>query len=1112
MTPNPDEFLTVAFRAWTEERDKPPKVTKNYPPRRVLVIDTETRTDTSQALTFGFARLARIRWKSHPDGSYTYVTHYVEAEVMFYADDLSETYPAGYTLLAQYAESRGIQAVSRSEFVSDYVWRYCIARKNRKGNLAGDATLVGFNLPFDLSRLAYTYGGARNGHSGGFSFTVFPFVEPCETGCKRRHVHITAQEENRFRPRLKIKHMDSKKSLINWGTIQGAKPDRVISEKRGQFLDLRQLIWGMTNLATPLARACEMFGLPEEFRKSEAETHGVITPQYIAYARQDVNATTELCVKVLAEYMRHPIDLQASKVFSPASIAKGYLRKMGVTPMLDRPGIPSDPATMGHCVSTFYGGRAEAHIRRTVVPVTVCDFTSMYPTVNTLMKLWDHVTAGSLSVDESDEERRRFRRFAQEVADSGVSPLLNRDVWPSLTGFARVVPQGDILPVRAHYGTEAYNVGINEFWSVTPVWYTMADVLASCLLTGKVPQIDKVMRFIPGGEKVDSLSAVKLGGTIHIDPSRDDFFKTAVERRAAVKSTGRGGPEAKRTADFLKVLANSGSYGIYVEVLRDDDLKPKEVSAYSIYDKPWQCRPNAVEKAREFCYPPIGAVITGAARLMLAIVEKLVTHAGGTWLFCDTDSMAIVTTNNGGPVPCPGGSHRMPDGSPAVMALSREQVRHIRETINRLNPYDRSRVPELLKDETGRTNTDYQVYGYAISAKRYSLFTYDDGKPVVPERIDGKDAYMKHGLGLYLNPADMSRPEQRDWMRQTWQWIVDKAHGIDRGYPAWAESPALVRVTVSSPHVMNAFREWNEDKPYSEAVKPFNFVLLATEQQQRYDQPKRASMRLLAPFSDDPAAWMVGEWRNLRDPDAPAVNISTRKDDTGRVRVKNLRNVLYEYVHHPEYKAATPDGQPCTPFYAGLLFRRTVRVETITHIGKESNSIDKRINQSMTDLDDFTEYRKNEREIIRHAFGGKSSREVSRLVNEWSDSIREKIVRNHPYGTRISSKDRRTRERAERKLMEIGEHAGYFQRFGAPVTMNQKMVLRYFNGSSIRDTDQEQAIIMTAARQVASTVGIDPELVEFTKTPGRTRPKMVLAIWREAGMPPTDTGKTGRKG
>ena len=102
---------------------------------------------------------------------------------------------------------------------------------------------------------------------------------------------------------------------------------------------------------------------------------------------------------------------------------------------------------------------------------------------------------------------------------------------------------------------------------------------------------------------------------------------------------------------------------------------------------------------------------------MLALLERAVTDAGGTWVFCDTDSMAIVATDTGGLIRCPGGDHRMPDSSPAVNALSHQQVEDIRQQFNRLNPYDREVVPDILKREE-------RGLCYAIAAKRYVIYEH----------------------------------------------------------------------------------------------------------------------------------------------------------------------------------------------------------------------------------------------------------------------------------------------------------------------------------------------------------------------------------------------------
>ena len=54
---------------------------------------------------------------------------------------------------------------------------------------------------------------------------------------------------------------------------------------------------------------------------------------------------------------------------------------MGIVPPLEKqPDFPRD--VLGHAMTTFYAGRAEAHARKVPLPIGYYDFTSMYPTVD----------------------------------------------------------------------------------------------------------------------------------------------------------------------------------------------------------------------------------------------------------------------------------------------------------------------------------------------------------------------------------------------------------------------------------------------------------------------------------------------------------------------------------------------------------------------------------------------------------------------------------------------------------------------------------------------------------------------------------------------------------
>jgi len=81
--------------------------------------------------------------------------------------------------------------------------------------------------------------------------------------------------------------------------------------------------------------------------------------------------------------------------------------------------------------------------------------------------------------------------------------------------------------------------------------------------------------------------------------------------------------------------------GIFAE-MNPEELSSKERARVEVFglNAPFICPSNAPETPGPFFFAPIAAWIPAAARLMLAVVERLVADAGGTYAFCDTDSMA----------------------------------------------------------------------------------------------------------------------------------------------------------------------------------------------------------------------------------------------------------------------------------------------------------------------------------------------------------------------------------------------------------------------------------------------------------------------------------------
>jgi len=622
---------------------------------------------------------------------------------------------------------------------------------------------------------------------------------------------------------------------------------------------------------------------------------------------------------------------------------------MGIKPILERqPNFPKE--ILGYAESAFFGGRTSAHVRKIPVPVVYTDFLSMYPTVNSLMDLWRFVIAKEIRVIGNCREE--ILEFLKSLKPEGLS---NRRPWKSLTAFVKVIPDGNILPTRAKYGHSSndWQVAVNYLCADKnnadeAVWFSLPDVVASVILTGNIPNIVEAFRIEPRGTQ-PGLKSTKLYGQIEIDPARNDFFKLAIEERKRLTRRTDLTPEEKDRLDkTLKVIANSASYGIYAEMNRREADEKINVTCHGIDQNPFVCRVAHPDVPGEYCFPPLASLITGAARLMLALVERSVSDLGGTYAMEDTDSMAIVATKRGGLIECPGGTLRTKDDKPAVKALSWKQVEEISQRFAALNPYDREAVPgSVLKIEDDNfdpeTHVQRQLYCYAISAKRYTLFVLDqNGEPVMLRKNANNktDRWSQHGLGHLLNPTDPDS-EDRDWIGQVWLNVVRRALDFKTAKLSFENLPAVGRVSVSSPGVMRAFARFNEGKCYADRIKPFNFILTCQVRALGHPtgtDPER--FHLIAPYSPDSRRWLKTHWINQYAGDLFRITTDGYHGSRKTARVKTYGEILQEYEFHPEAKCADAEENACGKQTVGLLARRHVQIDRVRFIGKESNALE----------------------------------------------------------------------------------------------------------------------------------------------------------------------------
>ncbi|MFN0153442.1 MAG: hypothetical protein ACKVUT_03605 [Gaiella sp.] len=930
--------LEVAVRAYAPP---PPRTSKRHarrargggahraePGRRppaILVLDTETTIDAAQALIVGCYRYYRLTWTpSGPELS-------VAKEGLFYRDDLAASDPAAYRQLLRYtaeAPGRHLELSVPSEPL-DLLTRDRFVRTVLVPALSAKATVVGFNVPFDLARVAVRSSRAHaSGFEGGFSLVTATYSDSKGQG-----------REDTAVPRFLCSVLGAGRARMAFGSVRPRSDPYAEVRGPGLLLDLHTLAMATSDgKSRSLEEACELFGV--HYRKREV-TLGRLSRALVDYLREDVDATARLYQALATEYERWDLIRSPTRIYSGASLAKALLREARIKPLLEhQPGF--SPDLLGFGMSAYYGGRSEVRIRCQPVPVVPVDVRSMHPTIAVLSRLSQFLSCNRIRITR--EPRAVVACWQRRLEQLTPQQCLDPALWRSLNGFALVEPDGAVLPVRARYGRRRFGIGVNPLLSDEPVWVTLADLVASALL-GAVPRVRKIRMLVPEG-RAQRLRPIRVRGANPIDPYHDDVFKTLVEQRRQYDT--RGDADSSRTGKALKVVANSLVYGIWAELNRREPTStPIEVPVWGLSS--YTALVDAPEDLGEYFFGPLASLVTGGARLMLALLEQLVTDAGGCFAMCDTDGMAIVGTRTGGLIPCPGGPHTNEHGQQCVRALSWREVDQIARRLVALNPYDPQVASGSILSHDAEnyspTGERHEVWCYAISAKRYALYTLTPNGRM--ERIESRS---EHGLGgIYLNPTDPAS-DNRDWVSEAWRWVIETdALGLDSPEPEWLDHPALSKFTATHPRLLAPFADYNKSKPYAEQVKPYGFLLVSHPTPggipHGNDEDRFA---LVAPHEADPRRWLDLEWRNLYDPTGPSYTLdtSTVVERSGHslgprvVGVQTYRHVLDRYRTLPEYKSLSADGTRCRRQTAGLLVRRPVEATKWTHIGKEANLLD----------------------------------------------------------------------------------------------------------------------------------------------------------------------------
>jgi len=888
------EPMDVALRAWAipEKRRKTGSGKKRrHRPKALVVFDTETELGGSQDLLVGAYRYVRVEWKgSRP-------TLRCAEEGLFHPDDLFDRDPEQLAAIRDYAAravaevdrsqrdaNRTLQVLSRHEFCERMLWGACW--RNR-------ATLVGFNLGFDLSRLRLSWHEGRGLYNGAFVLRLWEWEG----------------KDHRYRPNLIARRLDNKRTLLAWSGVRDA-PDDGDEHTSGDdhFLDLRTLLFALTNQAHSLESGSAVLGLGYEKRDV---TLGVLSEELLDYVREDVRATSDLAGAALREFHRHPVPLSADRAYSSPAIGTAYFRRIGIRPPLERADIID--TQLAQSMGAFYGPRVEVRIRHVPIPVSLVDFASQYSNVARLSGLWPLLTSERIvAVDAADEVRELLERV--ELAD-----VLDPDLWPLLVGVALVRSDGDVLPTRAWFAGrgDVPRVGLGPIWCDRPLPYALADLVSAKLLTGKVPEVVSAWR-LDGVGRAPRLRVVRLGGRVRFDPYADDWWAACQRARAALKESPM--------ATGMKTIGNGTAYGDWIRL--DQQPQAGFVALQRIDGRTERRRVDRPEDPGPWAFPPFASAVTAGGRLLMAALERLLANDGGLFASANTDSATVLSTRDGGLVSCPGGPEQLDDGSAAARAISWAALDAIRERFSPLG------VELRLTHENFDGAQRRQLNAVGIAGSRVILYSDGPSGRVVVKRSEVALGDLRSPLGRGTSKAFVD--ESAEWMLS---YLLDERPVA----PAWFPLPATTELPMGTPAKVRSL---------GASGSPYGFAMGARRARRAAGVFGGEPVRLIAPAGDDPA---LARWVEV--PSGAGITVAPPGQRRGgaipqAVEIASYGEELVRLVLHPESKMLGSDGGPSKAGTKGLLTPRPVLVAAIHLVGKEGNRLEEVATGEVTDPDE----------------------------------------------------------------------------------------------------------------------------------------------------------------
>lgn len=869
-------------------------------PKNALIFRCATTNDEKKELLFG----AYICSEREGPG-------YVAKEIgLFYRDG----HPKEFRALKRFVHGSTYELGHVEQFRRNVFLKY----------LKSKALVVAYDAPGEISRIATKWNKSEKIRRA-FSF-YFRMFRDKKTGKIR---------PSGYEPGISIESIGAAKAIYRPIKYKFHEKDAEQEDDENEFsnihiLDLKTFTSVLTGEVYSFPTACEIFGVPSSRQR---KPNSRVTKPAIERLLRDVSAELELFNRLMHEFERHPVDIAPDHCYSPATLSKSYLSKVGIEPPQQKFKI-SDRIN-GIAMQASAGGRAECMVRKLIIPSTYVDFHAQFSAISRLLGCREILCASSLEFSDFTAEARRIVERAQ------LDDCLRPRFWKKVRWYALVEPNDDVVPIRAKFGLRADTdpaLAWNLLTSKQPFWTTGPDVIAAKLMTGKPLKILEAIKVVPHGVQ-SGLAPVKLYSRTKIDPLQHDLAVKLVELRSSLKS------KSPELAAGLKVAANSAAFGIFPQ-LDIKSLEPRSPLRVFSGQTEYLTPPSQIwERPSEFYCPVISSFVTGGSHLLCAMLERMVRDMGGQIAAMDTDSAMIVSTKHGGLVPCAGGPYRLAkyhkgSGNAAIRALSFAQVDRIRERFDSINPWRKAlKTPflRLEKENFDANGKRQQLFFYGISAKLYCLFNLQ-GNRLLVRKPSG------HGLGYLQAPytiAEWQRGKGRKWKEnlppwiyEAWHFILSQELGLPNRVPSWLKQPAVMAVPITTPQILARLGRFKDH------IRPFTVMTVPFPKRETISDPLWTGYFIMPrteKLNDLHGRTMVniisGETFHIYHR-----NSSKLPKPPGWLSLRTMEDEVNRILSRAESKFCDPNGATCTPRTVGLLARRHIVAGEFHFIGKEAST------------------------------------------------------------------------------------------------------------------------------------------------------------------------------